>query len=83
MRDITTSHPTDLLTEDNSEIFKAFLDIIKGSRKDKVRLACLLFDEITNLPNYPQAEAAFFWARRRGDCIEVSLDDLPDQGLGW
>ncbi|KAJ7226905.1 hypothetical protein GGX14DRAFT_347331 [Mycena pura] len=30
-----------------------------------------------------KAEAAYFWATRKGDCIEVDLEDLPDQILGW
>ncbi|KAJ7226912.1 hypothetical protein GGX14DRAFT_347718 [Mycena pura] len=30
-----------------------------------------------------KAEAAYFWATRKGDCIEVDLEDLPDQSLGW
>ncbi|KAJ6628308.1 hypothetical protein B0H10DRAFT_1990823 [Mycena sp. CBHHK59/15] len=30
-----------------------------------------------------KAEAAYFWATRKGDGIEIDLEDLPDQGLGW
>ncbi|KAJ7438514.1 hypothetical protein B0H11DRAFT_1724989 [Mycena galericulata] len=30
-----------------------------------------------------KAEAAYFWATRKGDCVEVDLVDLPDQALGW
>ncbi|KII94145.1 hypothetical protein PLICRDRAFT_695188 [Plicaturopsis crispa FD-325 SS-3] len=28
-------------------------------------------------------EVFFFWAKRRGDCLEVDIEDLPDQSLGW
>ncbi|KAJ7461154.1 hypothetical protein FB451DRAFT_1140655 [Mycena latifolia] len=30
-----------------------------------------------------KAEAAYFWAARKGDCIEIDVVDLPDQSLGW
>ncbi|RDB16410.1 hypothetical protein Hypma_002777 [Hypsizygus marmoreus] len=53
-----------LLSEDNTVIFDAMVEIIKRSKEGK-------------------AECGYFWARRKGDCIEVYLDDIPDQGLGW
>ncbi|KAJ7620305.1 hypothetical protein FB45DRAFT_754691 [Roridomyces roridus] len=30
-----------------------------------------------------KAEAVYFWATRKGDCVEVDLMDLPDQSMGW
>jgi hypothetical protein len=66
---------------DNTEIFEAVVNIIRRSKKDKV------FVLASHKPNFTettlQAEAAYFWATRNGDCIEVDLEDLPDQSLGW
>ncbi|KAJ7088128.1 hypothetical protein C8R44DRAFT_819517 [Mycena epipterygia] len=46
----------------------------------------VIFDAVVNIIRRSpkdKAEAAYFWATRKGDCIEVDLEDLPDQGLGW
>lgn len=57
------------------------VNIIKQSEQDKVSAGsgCLwnTFDKDL------KAEAAYFWATRRGDCIEIDMVDVPDQSLGW
>ncbi|KAJ6550981.1 hypothetical protein DFH09DRAFT_925583 [Mycena vulgaris] len=45
-----------------------------------------IFDAVVSIIKRSQkdkAEAAYFWATRKGDCIELDLVDLPDQILGW
>ncbi|KAJ7138926.1 hypothetical protein C8R46DRAFT_921661 [Mycena filopes] len=45
-----------------------------------------IFDAIVSIikrSEKDKAEAAYFWATRKGDCLEVDLLDLPDQSLGW
>ncbi|KAF7972739.1 hypothetical protein HWV62_17092 [Athelia sp. TMB] len=44
------------------------------------------FDALVNVIKASEegkAEVAFFWATRRGDCIEIEMVDIPDQSLGW
>ncbi|KAJ7025846.1 hypothetical protein C8F04DRAFT_967195 [Mycena alexandri] len=45
-----------------------------------------IFEAVVNIikrSEKDKAEAAYFWATRKGDCLEVDLVDLPDQSLGW
>ncbi|KAJ7763047.1 hypothetical protein B0H16DRAFT_1311317 [Mycena metata] len=45
-----------------------------------------IFEAVVNIIKRSDNEkdkAAYFWATRKGDCLEVDLVDLPDQSLGW
>lgn len=46
----------------------------------------VIFDAMVNIiktSTRDKAEVYYFWAMRRGDCLEIDLQDLPHQSLGW